>query len=314
MDCSSWVAGLDAGHMGRPYDMGRAAPGWRNYSQSYQDGILARVFERFGTVNKQFVEFGLGYTSAGTLTDAAMDALQLNTRMLARHRGWSGVYLDALVDAPALDVHRALLTRDSIVNVFDEAGVPADVDYVSVDVDSVDAWLLLGLLEGVRVRPRVLSLEYNGNFLASDAVSMNETWVPWKGRSLHGASAKALVDIGARFGYRLLYLMSYFDLFLIREDVLVSKCVLHTVPSLAEQARYKLPTKQHLPCKSRDEVDRLVDVRYLLGEMDATTARASARGALHRAEAALASLRKLGQRPTCCARTGTPICVPDLCP
>lgn len=308
MDCSSWVAGLDAGHLGRPYDMGRAAPGWRNYSQSYQDGILTRVFERFGTANKQFVEFGLGYTNAATLTDADMDGLQLNTRMLARHRGWSGVYLDALVDAPAFGVRRALLTRDSIVSVFDEADVPADVDYVSIDVDSIDAWLLLGLLEGVRVRPRVISLEYNGNFLASDAVSMNETWVPWKGRSLHGASAKALVDIGARFGYRLLYLMSYFDLFLIREDVLASKCALHTIPSLATQAQFKLPTKQHLPCESLDEVNRLVDVRYLLGETDASTARTLAHDALARAEATLKSLRKRGLRPTCCARTGTPIC------
>lgn len=309
MNCSAWVAGLDAGHLGRPHEMGHAAPGWRNYSQSYQDGILTRVFDHFGTANRRFVEFGLGYTSAATLTDAAMDALQLNTRMLARHRGWSGVYLDALVDAPAFGVRRALLARDSIVDVFDEAGVPSDVDYVSMDVDSVDAWLLLGLLEGFRVRPRVISLEYNGNFLASDAVSMNETWVPWKGRSLHGASAKALVDIGARFGYRLLYLMSYFDLFLIREDVLASKCAPHTIPPLAEQARHKLPTKQHLPCKSHDEVDRLVDVRYLFGAMNASTARALARDALDRAEAALRSLRKRGLRPTCCARTGTPICV-----
>ena len=308
MNCSAWVAGLDAGHLGRLHEMGRAAPGWRVYSQSYQDGLLGRIFDRFGTANKRFVEFGLGYTNTDALTDAAMDALQLNTRMLARHRGWSGVYFDALVEAPAFGVRRALLTRDSIVNAFDEAGVPADVDYVSIDVDSIDAWLLLGLLKGGRVRPRVISLEYNGNFLASDAVTMNATWVPWKGRSLHGASAKALVDIGARFGYRLLYLMSYFDLFLVREDVLRSQCALHTVPSLAEQARRKLPTKQHLPCKSLDEVDRLVDARYLLGEMDASTARTLARNALERAEAALESLRKRGLRPTCCARTGTPIC------
>ena len=96
MNCSAWVTGLDAGHIGRPHEMGRAAPGWRVYSQSYQDGILDRVFDRFGTANKQFVEFGLGYTSAAALTDAAMDALQLNTRMLERHRGWRGVYFDAL--------------------------------------------------------------------------------------------------------------------------------------------------------------------------------------------------------------------------
>ena len=287
--------------------MGRAAPGWRLYSQSYQDGVLDRVFDRFGTANKQFVEFGLGYTSTDALTDAGMDALQLNTRMLARRHGWSGVYFDALVEAPAFGVRRALLTRDSIVNAFDEAGVPADVDYVSIDVDSIDAWLLLGLLEGVRVRPRVISLEYNGNFLASDAVTMNATWVPWKGRSLHGASAKALVDVGTRFGYRLLYLMSYFDLFLIREDVLASKCDPDSVPSLAEQARHKLPTKQHLPCRPH-EVERIVDVRYLWGEVELPAAKAIAQDALERAEAALLALRKRGMRPSCCARTGTSIC------
>ena len=307
MNCSPWIAGLDAGHIGRPHEMGRAAPGWRVYSQSYQDGILDRVFDRFGTANKRFVEFGLGYTSSTALTDAGMDALQLNTRMLARRRGWSGVYLDALIEAPAFGVRRALLTRDSIVNAFDEAGVPADVDYVSIDVDSIDAWLLLGLLEGVRVHPRVISLEYNGNFLASDAVTMNATWVPWKGRSLHGASAKALVDVGARFGYRLLYLMSYFDLFLIREDVLASKCDPESVPSLAKQARHKLPTKQHLPCRP-DDVERIVDVRYLWREVDLSVAKTIAQDALERAEAALAMLRKRGMRPSCCARTGTSIC------
>ena len=104
MNCSPWVAGLDDGHLGRAYEMGRAAPGWRVYSQSYQDGILDRVFDRFGTANKRFVEFGLGYTSSTALTDAGMDALQLNTRMLARRRGWSGVYFDALIEAPAFGV------------------------------------------------------------------------------------------------------------------------------------------------------------------------------------------------------------------
>ena len=103
MDCRAWGAGLDAGHLGRPHEMGRAAPGWRVYSQSYQDGIVGRIFDRFGTANKQFVEFGLGYTSGAPLTSAAMDALQLNTRMLAQHRGWNGVYFDALVESPAFE-------------------------------------------------------------------------------------------------------------------------------------------------------------------------------------------------------------------
>ena len=46
MNCSPWVAGLDAGHLGRLHEMGHAAPGWRVYSQSYQDEF-DRVFDRF---------------------------------------------------------------------------------------------------------------------------------------------------------------------------------------------------------------------------------------------------------------------------
>ena len=102
--------------------------------------------------------------------------------------------------------------------------------------------------------------------------------------------------------------MSYFDPFLIREDVLASKCDPESVPSLAEQARHKLPTKQHLPCRP-DDVERIVDVRYLWREVDLSVAKTIAQDALERAEeAALATLRKLGRRPSCCARTGTSIC------
>jgi hypothetical protein len=306
-NCSAWVAALDAGHLGPPHSEGRAAPGWRTYSQSYQDGVLERIFNFFGTENKRFVEFGLGYTEGKPLSSAAMDALKLNTRLLARQSGWSGVYFDALVEDAAFDVRRERLTRASIVDAFYAAGVPPTVDYVSIDVDSIDAWLLQGMLDGAHVRPRVISLEYNGNFLARDSVVMNETWVPWNGRSMYGASAKALVNIGARHGYQLLYLMSYFDLFLVREDVLATQCDLRSIPPLAQQARGKLPTKQHLPCQPY-ELDRMVDVRHLFGEMDAATARSHAREAVRRSNEALDALRRRGLRPTCCARTGTPVC------
>ena len=308
MNCSSWVAALDAGHLGRPHEMGRAAPGWRRFSQSYQDGVLERVFDLFGTESKRFVEFGLGYTEGSVLTEERMDKLQLNTRALVKARGWTGVYFDALVEDPRFGVRRALLTRRTIGSAFEWSNVEGRLlDYVSIDVDSVDAWLLLGMLEHSNINPRVISVEYNGNFLASDAVSMNETWVPWRGRSMHGASAKAIVDIASQFGYRLLYLMSYFDLFLIREDVLASKCDPASVPSLERQAREKLPTKQHLQCKAY-EVDRMVDARFLLGKMGAEEARSRARDAIERAEEELFALRKRGLRPTCCARTGTPVC------
>lgn len=310
-NCSAWIASFDAGHRGPPYEMGRVAPGWRTYSQSYQDGLLQRIFSRLGSESTFFVEFGLGYTKdASELTDEAMDALQLNTRLLHK-TGWNGVYFDALVESAKHKVVRKLLTRETIVATFQEAKVPTNVDYVSIDVDSIDAWLLHGLLESGIYRPRVISVEYNGNYLASDAITMNATWVPWVGRSLYGASAKAIVDIAERAGYRLLYLMSYFDAFLVRKDVLQQQCDPRSVPPLEEQARRKLHTKQHFPCRFPEQL-RMVDVGYIFGELSLKTARKRADSALERAEARLSALRKRGARPTCCARTGSAICVPHV--
>ena len=67
-NCSAWVAALDAGHLGPPHSEGRAAPGWRTYSQSYQDGVLERIFKLFGIdfnmrqVYERFLTIPVSYT------------------------------------------------------------------------------------------------------------------------------------------------------------------------------------------------------------------------------------------------------------
>ena len=56
-----------------------------------------------------------------------------------------------------------MLSEENIVEHFVAAGTPRDVDYVSIDVDSIDVWLLRALLLG-DYRPRILSVEFNPNF------------------------------------------------------------------------------------------------------------------------------------------------------
>ena len=41
---------------------------------------------------------------------------------------------------------KATLTEANIAQTFEAAKVPHDVDYVSIDVDSIDFWLLKGLI------------------------------------------------------------------------------------------------------------------------------------------------------------------------
>ena len=52
------------------------------YSQNDEDGIIAEIFNRIGTTNKVFVEFGVG------------DGLENNTLALL-FQGWTGLWIDA---------------------------------------------------------------------------------------------------------------------------------------------------------------------------------------------------------------------------
>mmetsp|Transcript_47591 Transcript_47591/g.101604 ORF Transcript_47591/g.101604 Transcript_47591/m.101604 type:complete len:366 (-) Transcript_47591:166-1263(-) len=306
-NCTGWIKLLGSGHRGKPYEMGGVAPGWRVFSQSAQDGIIRAIFDRIGETNRQFVEFGFGYEKTeGDLTDDDMDFAMsgLNTRLLAA-RGWSGTYFDAATSSQKYNIRRAILSEDNIFHHFEAAGVRKDVDYVSIDVDSIDVWLLHGLLSG-GYRPRLISCEYNANFQWNQAVAANTTWREFNWRSMFGASAAAFDFVGRKFGYELLYLMPYFDLFLVRSDVLRAACDLDTVPTLEQQAIDKLPTKQHFPCQLED-AKWMVDVPLWLAGKP-TAASSSAARAIVEADRALAQLKQQNRRPKCCQRTGSPIC------
>ena len=99
----------------------------------------------------------------------------LNTRLLVR-QGWQPTYFDALFGDASINVTYAVLTTGNIGSHFRAAGVPLTVDYVSIDVDSIDVWLLLGLLEA-GYRPRVISCEFNSNFMSTHFVTMQRKWV-----------------------------------------------------------------------------------------------------------------------------------------
>ena len=188
-DCSGWIKTL------------RHARG-RVFSQGHQDGILQAIFQRIGTTNRHCVEFGFGYVEENvTGFELLRRNSGLNTRFLLERQGWNATFFDAIVSDPVINVRRAVLTEDNIVASFAAAQIPLDVDYVSIDVDSVDLWLLQALLAG-GYRPRVISAEYNANFNASQPVSCGRRWHAWNRTSVFGASAAALNLVAEKFGYR----------------------------------------------------------------------------------------------------------------
>ena len=145
------------------------------YSQSGEDGTLAHLFDRIGTTNRFFVEFG------------AKDGQSIsNTANLRLHHGWQGLLMDGdpaesaegaesveaaesaegiefaapnlHADETAARVRKEIITGENINELLARYHVPKSFDLLSIDIDGNDYWVWKAL-EGYL--PRVVLIEYN---------------------------------------------------------------------------------------------------------------------------------------------------------
>uniref|UniRef100_A0A7S4F6S0 Methyltransferase FkbM domain-containing protein n=1 Tax=Chrysotila carterae TaxID=13221 RepID=A0A7S4F6S0_CHRCT len=248
--------------------------GSKIYSQSYQDAVLMRLFDMIGTRNRYCVEFGFGYVDED-LHGAALLLKNsgLNTRRL-KEVGWNSTFFDAVVADPTINLKRVVLTQENIADEFRKAGLPLEIDYVSIDVDSIEAWLLLGLLQG-GYRPRVFSVEFNTAFRPHDLVSHQKEWHPWNRSMVFGASAGTLNMVATMFGYKLVARVRKLDLFFVRADILDAVCPPSIQPEYMDHMHGVGSKILHGPPKSTEEAERLVDFPLaLMGLTDAARKKA----------------------------------------
>jgi hypothetical protein len=195
---------------------------YRVSSQNGEDGIIAEIFRRIGTTNRTFVEFG------------ASDGSENNTALLVR-QGWSGLWMDADTQAIAraketfhpeiasgkLVVLEAFIYAENIEDLFHQGKVPAEFDLLSIDIDRNDYYVWEKI---THYRPRVVVIEYNA--VAPPTMCWKVPYDPkafgWNGfGNGNGASLKALEELGATKGYRLVGCdLCGVNAFFVREDLL----------------------------------------------------------------------------------------------
>ena len=189
------------------------------FSQFGEDGIIAEIFRRIGTTDRRFLEIGIG------------DGFQNNTAYLL-FQGWSGWWIDANANAIAvirarhakdieahrLGIEQAFVTAENVRLLFDRAGVPAEIDCFSLDIDR-NTYFVWEALSGFR--PRVAIIEYN------PAIPSELDWkveydaaLSWNKTFYYGASLKALELLGRRLGYALVGCnIGGVNAFFVREDL-----------------------------------------------------------------------------------------------
>ena len=251
-------------------------------SQGGQDGIIKYILSHIGAKNSFFVEFGVGYVADAS--EELFNKKLLNTGQLHK-KGWKGVYFDAEIENKELNIVKSVLTQDNIVSKFQENGVPFQVDYVSIDVDSVDLWLFKALIarETSPYRPRLISVEFNINYAPDMMITMVPEWHPWTKRSVYGSSAAALDYIAKINGYETVYIMeSGLDMFFVRRDILDGLgCSEGNSTRFQRMAMNIMPKRMHPLCREED-LERIVDLTSFLNTGDRQISNKKARIEVHR--------------------------------
>lgn len=182
---SWWEAQLD-----EPYGLGMN-------SQLDQDARLVSLFseEHLGTTNRFYVEFG--FTGCDNSQTERL-------RKLARFRG---LRFDSKCPQPK--THGCLkewIDPRTIVETFERHKSPKEPDYVSIDIDSTDAWVFGNLTK--TIRPRVLTVEYRSNKPLDEIFESDQ-----------GSSLGAIIQQAKRSGYSVVGVEPSLDAFLVRSDL-----------------------------------------------------------------------------------------------
>lgn len=176
-----------------------ALRGFKVYSQADEDGIIDYLLSRLpeGMATRKFIEIGCG------------DGLENNSHYLLL-QGYSGVWVDGSAeniarirsqlgdfDGKRLLVASSFIDLDNIDALTAEWVAflgGAELDFLSVDIDGNDAYIVAAMLR--QVQPRLVCVEYNAKFPPSLAINTAyDKQRAWSGDDYHGASLRHFCDM-----------------------------------------------------------------------------------------------------------------------
>jgi hypothetical protein len=174
--------------------------GRKVFSQNDEDGAIESVFQHIGTTDKVYVEFGVE------------NCKQCNSRHLREKLGWDtkhSLLMDGGNEIPEINLKKVIFWPDNIIKLFEQFEVEKRFDFLSVDTDSYDFFMLEAILEG-GYQPRVIMMEYNANFELTEAKSIlppgsGESWKRWDATTYQGCSLLAVKHLMERFHYSLVW-------------------------------------------------------------------------------------------------------------
>jgi hypothetical protein len=165
------------------------------YSQNGEDGVIAEILRRIGIQTGFFVEIGIE------------NGQENNTRLLLE-QGWRGLWIEGSQELAGkakaayrefiaegwLTIVHALVTAENINSILENAKVPKQFDFFSIDIDQNTSHVWRAL----RFTSRIACVEYNASLPPSIPLEVPyDPSAAWDRTNWFGASLKALELIGS---------------------------------------------------------------------------------------------------------------------
>lgn len=176
--------------------------------QFEESEIIFHIFENIGTTNKLLVDLGCG-AYGGSIMSNVRDMME---------SGWKGFGVDfsAINDTWAI---KYFIKPDNIVKLFQDQGVPYSFDFLNLDIDSSDFWVLKNLLEA-GWRPRLICTEFNGTLDPEKSLVLQyEDGYTWDETNKYGYSFAAGKKLLAEHGYTIIFNQHETNIFAVLNDL-----------------------------------------------------------------------------------------------
>jgi hypothetical protein len=177
------------------------------FSQFGEEPLYEYIFENIGVTNKFLVDFGAG----------GLGQSMSNSRYLLK-RGWKGLLMDGEGD-PNKDIKTEFITKENIISLFKKYKVPFEFDFLSIDIDGNDYWVLKEILS--KYSPRFICAEFNGTI--PNNISKTIKYNPkhtWGSDDYYGFSFEAGKKLGEQFDYSVVFQLHSTNMYFIRKDLI----------------------------------------------------------------------------------------------
>ena len=204
--------------------------GFSRFSEFEEDGHLLYLLTLAGSASRIVVEI------------SSQDGRTCMATNLLVHHHWRGFLFDGdpvfvaegkrfFARHPVTRVVPPVMkaewfTRDNVNRVLAAAGVPSDIDVLSLDIDGNDLYLW----SAMTLRPRILICEFNNVVPSERALTIpyrpdfNHAKLPPDQALFRSASLAAYVAVSRRKGYRLVGINALgFNAIFLRDDVLATE-------------------------------------------------------------------------------------------